>query len=294
MNVEVFAAIITYYPGPEFEGAVRVLRTQVGRLVVVDNHSPDVTVENLRRLAKQFDFFLIENPDNFGIGTALNQSIEWARKHKDCEFILFFDQDSLASGTFVAEMVAEYRRNSGEERVFLVTPKIIYRRTNKTYTHRVYRGKYLVAQTSGSLIPMRVFAEEGLYREDLFIDYVDYEFCLRVAVHGWKIVYCEAAVLWHDPGTARQFSLLGIGKVTTLNHSPLRRYYLMRNGIWTIKKYGILYPGWAADHMWQMLKGVVRVLLFERNRASTILMWFRAVWDVLCSRYGKYHRAMHA
>ena len=294
MNVEVCAAIVTYHPGADFERAVRLLRPQVERLLVVDNRSDETEVEQLRILAEKLNFVLIENSDNYGVGAALNQSIEWAKRHTDCEFILFLDQDSLASDTFVAEMVAEYRRHYENERVFLVTPAIVHRRTGEKYLHYTRDGKYLVAQTSGSLLPMKVFTTEGLYKEELFVDYVDYEFCLRVVSHGWKIVCCESAVLYHDPGSATQFTVLGIRKITAPNYSPLRRYYLMRNGIWTIKKYRELYPEWAATHTWQMLKGMMRVLLFERNRASTVVMWLRAIQDARRSRFGRYPRAMNA
>ena len=294
MNVEVCAVIVTYYPSSDFERVAEILRPQVGRLVVIDNHSPEETVGTLRTLASKIDFCLIENTDNFGIGTALNQSIEWARRYSDCEFILFFDQDSLPSDTFVSEMVAEYRRHPKNERVFLVMPKIIHRVTGITYEHYSLKGQYLVAQTSGSLLPMHVFSDEGLYREDFFIDYVDYEFCLRAVAHGWKIVYAPAAVLVHNPGRANELSILGIRNLTITNHSPLRRYYLMRNGIWTIRAYAARYPGWALDHTWQMAKEVVRVLVFEQNRAKTLGMWFRAIRDVLRSRFGRYQDALTA
>lgn len=291
MNFEVCAVIVTYYPGSDFERAVEILRPQVGRLVVIDNHSPEETLGKLRTLAGKFDFSLIENTDNYGIGTALNQSIEWARRYSDCEFILFFDQDSLPSETFVSEMVAEYRRHLKSEQVFLVMPKIIHRVTGITYEHYSLNGEYLVAQTSGSLLAMRVFSDEGLYREDFFIDYVDYEFCLRAVAHGWRIVYASAAVLVHNPGRANELSILGLRNLTITNHSPLRRYYLMRNGIWTIREYAARYPGWALDHTWQIAKEVVRVLLFEQNRAKILGMWFRAIRDVLRSRFGRYQDA---
>ena len=288
MNVEVCAAIVTYHPGADFERAVRLLRPQVGRVLVVDNHSDEVEIEELRTLAQELDFVLIENSDNYGLGAALNQSIEWAKRHTECEFILFLDQDSLPSETFVAEMVAEYRRHSDNERIFLVMPSIIHRRTGEKYLHYMHQGKYLVAQTSGSLMPLTIFADEGLYKEDLFVDYVDYEFCLRLASRGLKIVCCQSAVLYHDPGNATQFTVLGIRKITAANYSPLRKYYLMRNGIWTITKYRSLYPEWAIAHSWQMLKGMMRVLLFEQNRASTIVMWMHAIRDVRRSRFGRY------
>ena len=137
---------------------------------------------------------------------------------------------------------------------------------------------------------MKVLAAEGCYREDLFIDYVDYEFCLRLASRGWRIACCESAVLYHDPGNAKQLSILGIRKVTVSNYSPLRKYYLMRNGIWTIRKYRSVYPEWASEQTWRILKGVLRVLLLEKKRASTLMMWLRAISDVVRSKSGKYPR----
>jgi rhamnosyltransferase len=287
MNSEVCAAIVTYYPDQELRLAIETLRPQVGRLVVVDNCSSDAMVGELRRLAEKYDFSLLENPDNYGIGKALNQSIAWAREHAECELICFFDQDSFISKSFVAEMVDEYRRHAGSERLFLVIPQVVHRRMSVTYLQRKFQGKYLVAQTSGSLMPLQVFADEGLFREDLFIDLVDYEFCLRVAARGWKIVYCQSAVLYHEPGNVKQTRVLKLLKVTTSNYSPLRKYYSMRNGIWMIMTYGLLYPAWALSHACAMLKDVFRTLLFEQNRGATILMWVRAVTDALLSRLGK-------
>src|SRR5579871_886580 len=166
MNAEVCAAIITYNPDTEFARAIRMLRPQVGRLVVVDNHSQPPIVARLRTLSDEFDFSLIENPDNYGIGTGLNQSIEWIRENANCDFVLFFDQDSFISETFVAEMTAEYRKHAESEKVFVVMPKIVFQRTGATYTHPASQGRYLVAQTSGSLMPLLVFKEEGLRSEE--------------------------------------------------------------------------------------------------------------------------------
>ena len=90
MNSEVCAAIVTYHPGAELKLLIETLRPQVGSLIVVDNRSPEALAEELRRLAEKYDFSLLENPENYGIGTALNQSIAWAREHPECEFILFF------------------------------------------------------------------------------------------------------------------------------------------------------------------------------------------------------------
>ena len=147
MNPEVCAVIVTYHPDENFQKAVRLLRPQVGQLVVVDNHSTKEIVIGLRILAREYSFTLIENPDNYGLGIALNQAIHFANKNTECEFILFFDQDSLIEGDFVAQLVAEYKAHLRTEKIFLVMPSLIHRRTGRKLPHLRFHGEYLVAQT---------------------------------------------------------------------------------------------------------------------------------------------------
>jgi len=288
MSDEVCAAIVTFHPDEDFEEAVAILRPQVGRLVVVDNHSSPEAVRTLRLLAEKYDFVLIENSENYGLGTALNQAVVWTRANSGCEFILFLDQDSSVSQGFVAKMVTEYRKHAENERIFLVIPKIVHRRLGHVLPQKQFKGEYLVAQTSGSLLPVRVFAEEGLHKEDLFIEFIDFDFCLRAVNKGWRIASCRAATLYHEPGNATTHSILHLFKVTTSNSSPLRKYYSVRNGLWTLRQYGLRYPHWALGTAYLLLKGVLRALLLEKNRCAMIRMWRLAIWDFLNLRLGKF------
>ncbi len=286
MNREICAAFVTYHPGADIEMALEGLRPQVGGLVVVDNCSSAYEVEHLRRLAARLDFCLIENPDNYGVATALNQSIKWANAQTEYKLILFFDQDSFVADNFVSNMLAEYRKYIND-RAFLVTPRIVHRRLDKSFPPLTFGRKYLVAQTSGSLMPLSIFAEYGLYRDDLFIDFVDYEFCLRVARYGWRLVYCPAAVLYHEPGNETPRSFFKFLKVTPSNASPLRKYYSMRNGLWLVGRYALSQPRWAAYTLSRIVIESVKTILFEDSRRRKIRMWTLAIRDLLWGRRGK-------
>jgi rhamnosyltransferase len=288
MNPEVCATIITYHPDENLENSIALLRPQVGSLVVVDNRSSDEEVVRLCGLATQYNFTLIENKENYGIGTALNQAIRWAESQLNFRFILFFDQDSAVSSDFVDHMLATYHTQSEPERIFLVTCTIVHRRTGTIYLPWKSNGRFLVAQTSGALMPLAVIGKCGLYREDLFIDFVDYEYCLRVATRGWQIAYCPQATLLHEPGNAEEHFLPGGFKVTTANLSPLRGYYSLRNGLWTLRTYALRQPRWAFHTAWEIAKANLRILLFEKERVAKFRMRALGVRDMLCGTLGKF------
>lgn len=288
MHPEVCAVVITYHPDPDLAQFVALLRGVAGAVLLVDNHSAPEELAGLRSLAEQSPVFLIENRENLGMGAALNQAVAWARQHTACEFLLFFDQDSSIAPGFVAELLAAYRRAPEPELVYLVAPSLKNKRTGQVQGPRRYNGVDLAAQTSGSLMPLRIFAMEGLFREDLFIDYVDYEYCLRLASRGYRLVHCPEALLLAQPGSVEQRTVSGFGLITTYNYSPLRQYYLMRNRLWMLRTYAGHFPHWAARTTYGMFREVLHVLMFEQNRLAKLRMWLRGALDALGSRFGRF------
>ena len=62
--------------------------------------------------------------------------------------------------------------------------RLIRSKPNKqnTFTH----PQYVI--TSGSFIPISIFNDVGFMREELFIDFVDIDWCLRARAKGYEIV----------------------------------------------------------------------------------------------------------
>lgn len=262
MNARVFAVIVTYFPDQRTEASIAILRPQVTHMVVVDNGSDPSSLQMLRSLAASHNFDLIENGRNYGIGKALNQAIAFGRDHYTCDLVALFDQDSLVSANFIDAMERAFRASS--DSVYLVLPTMIHRQTGDAIQHPTFNGRLLVGQTSGSVLPVDIFSALS-FREDMFIEYVDYEFCLRMALLDRSIILCPDACLYHEPGTMAVHSLFGIAKIVTFNSNPVRKYYSMRNAIWMILKYGNSFPVWARFTLRNLLHEVVGALLFEEK-----------------------------
>lgn len=78
--------------------------------------------------------------------------------------------------------------------------------------------------TSGSLLPLTAYERVGPFREDFFIDAIDYVFCMRARAKGFRVVKVCRLGMTHCLGHMTKHRVLGI-RVETYNYSPVRRYY---------------------------------------------------------------------
>lgn len=284
----VCGVVVTYHPPEDLAQHMALLREQVGGLVVVDNKSSDGELAWLRKLAERHSFTLLENPDNLGIGTALNRGIRWAVAQGRFRYVALFDQDSEVHTGFVDALVFCLERHPSSARVAVAAPRIRIRNTGAVDGPRGSgKDNYLVAQTSGSLMPLRVFDAQGFFNEELFIDYVDYEYCLRAVTAGWIVLCCQDATLSHSPGNARRHSFHGLHLGTSMNYSPLRHYYSTRNGLWVIGQYWRRQPQWCAQQAFLMLKEKMKLLIFEKDRRAKLRLSMRGLRDAVRSSLGK-------
>jgi rhamnosyltransferase len=70
----------------------------------------------------------------------------------------------------------------------------------------------------------------GFMREELFIDYVDFEWCWRVLKYGYKIISIPAVSIRHKLGDVTKT----IGNRKIAIRSRIRYYYMIRNGFYII------------------------------------------------------------
>lgn len=235
----VTAVIVTYNPEEDLLQRQKVsLAGQVDKIIYVDNNSEST---------KLIDSFsgdnetVIRNPINYGLAKAQNQGIECACQY-GADFVLLFDQDSVPPSDFVECLMKCYENQTKIHHVALVGPAIRNMLRGSVENERgvIFKGMtikkipvenatevtYCIA--SGSLIPMTALKEVGLMKEELFIDGLDIEWCLRARSNGYKIYQTNNTYLDH---------CLGDGSTDRIkSHSPIREYYIMRNSIWMIKQ----------------------------------------------------------
>ena len=279
---EVCAITVTYHPNSEFPARVsRVLR-QVSALVIVDNGSDADEIKMLRELAANPMITLVLNLDNLGIARALNIGIQRAGT-LGSKWALLLDQDSRVDDDMVRVLFAVHAAFPDRDRLAVVGSG--FREVNKTLQEpddAILDNAWEEVEsviTSGSLIPLKVHAAVGDFREEFFIDYVDAEYCFRARAKGYRVIKTRKPIMSHMIGAITWHSVLGIKKYT-FNHSADRRYYIARNDTVMLREYGHYVLGlWALKSFGRCVRACKRIALFEQMKTPKMVAVAQGWWD---------------
>lgn len=267
-------------------------------MAVVDNGSP---AENLLTVEPQIDgskLSLLRNSTNLGIATALNRGIRLLAA-EGFDWVVTFDQDSEIKAGFLAAQLATLASRENPDKVAMIGANRIdpdteahrWLRPTKSFPyfervncHEASQGVTLVI-TSGTMTNIVIFNELGGFRDELFIDLVDFEYCLRARQRGYAIlVSCEAELV-HKVGDQTQRKALGL-TLSSTHHSPLRRYYLFRNSIHLMRQYGRIHRHWLIYQILALCEIVLGIVVSETGKWGKL----RACWigfrDGLARRHG--------
>lgn len=294
---------------------------EIAALIVTFN--PDVQIlakliERLKSSKLKLKIFLIDNAshnaqdlmntylpdDNFiflqeNIGLAGAQNILLQKiLNSDSEAVLFFDQDSEPTDefiTFLAQGLINLK--SKGHKVGAVGPVFYDPRTGTSTPFSLIQGcrissihpessdplKVSFLINSGMLVPVEILKNVGLMRDELFIDYIDIEWCLRAASKGYSFYAIPDARMSHTIGDARKVFL---GREVSI-HSPLRRYYLARNCIYMMRL-----PYVPVGYKFrEAVFSTIRTLMFVAcvDKKLTYIKYISRGWkDGILNKYGKY------
>jgi rhamnosyltransferase len=127
----------------------------------------------------------------------------------------------------------------------------------------------------------------GGFREDYFIDQVDHEFCLRARAHGHQVVISRKPVMAHSVGESGGVWMPWLGVLP--NHPPVRKYYIARNTVVTVKGYWRREPQWCLRRLARLLLGLGGMFFLEKQgfaKVRGIRRWNRG-WPA------RAHGALH-
>jgi rhamnosyltransferase len=302
-NNEILCTIVSYNPNNSIKKCVEAIYNQVNKILIVDNGS----TKNLN-LVNQFNgdpkIDIILNNKNMGIACALNKGVKYALKNK-YKWILTMDQDSEATENMINNMLYSYNRLKREykEKIVSIFPSYIEKTFLKNVSHieksvnkednelnekiDVENIHYVISEiTSGNLVRCDIFNKVGYFKDKLFIDYVDHEFCLRLNENGYKLIQVEDAYLLHQLGESSKKNLF-IKKVGYTNHSYIRRYYITRNRMYIWKKYFRKFPKFILKDIYASFKEFIKIIFFESNKRLKIKMIYRGIHDYRNRIYGK-------
>ena len=183
----VCAVIIAFNPDNNLLDSIYVLMNQVKEIIVVDNGSTEVgSLQIINEAEKIKSVHLIRNNYNFGVATALNTGILKSIQ-RGYLWTLQMDQDSIPQPDMVQKICTVAKScdisNIGMIGInYSVNNRPLIKKNNR---NGIYKS-VLTLITSGTMISNNVFVKTGNYRDDFFIDSVDFEYCLRLQLKGFK------------------------------------------------------------------------------------------------------------
>jgi rhamnosyltransferase len=283
---EVAAVVVLYRPDANTVFNLASYAGDLGQVFAIDNtESPDSSISAALEAIPGLAYIAMGR--NSGLGAALNTGMSASR---GCGYLwaLTLDQDSSPGPRMLFELSACLRSCADVETPGLVSPVLRLANGPEPEVFSGCRGA-LTTITSGSLTSIAAWESVGGFDEDLFIDQVDHEFCLRLHAAGYGVFECGAAILDHRMGEMRQRRLLG--PVFVSHHSALRRYYITRNRLAVAKRYGTEFPDFRIREMRAMRHELIKVVLLEDHRMEKLLMSWRGYRDYRAGRTGQYERS---
>lgn len=285
----VSAVIITYNPGQELARNVRAISEQVAQVIVVDNGSSATGMEHVTEASTIPNTQLLLLGRNRGIAAALNAGIGLARD-QGFNWVVTLDHDSMPEPDMVEGLLTTLSVTDNK-RIALIGPTLldIEARTQLQKAVDLTNDNTtlpLTLMTSGCLTSVRCWKEVGGFREDLFIDYVDHEYCLRCTSLGWRI-HQSTAVLNHKLGAMRTHRLVGPMVYNTSHHSPHRRYYITRNRLIVWQIYWIKYPTWVLKDARACIIEIIKIILSEQFKLRKFAAISLGIFDALFNRVGE-------
>src|SRR3989344_2530388 len=212
--------VVNWNGGETFRNCLKSLKKLSYRnweLIVVDNGSTDGTQ----------DLATIRNSSNLGFATANNQG--WQEAHG--QYILLLNNDTLVEPDFLTKLVAHIEAHP---EVGVVQPKIKIMDNSQyldtvgsflTWTGFLQHWGYLQADRAEfakeaeifsakgacMLIRRQVIDKVGLFDSDFGSYFEETDFCWRVWLAGWRILYYPHTYILHKVGfTSKRLDPIGV------------------------------------------------------------------------------------
>jgi len=275
-----FGVIVSFNGEDRIHETTRALAPQVDQVIIIDNGSTEACLAKVGALASELpNVQIIDLGCNYGVARALNVGAR-AACNAGAKWVVTMDQDTTVAEGMVAELRRCAERRDGdlvaatEERL-----RVVDGEPDNCVPARI-------AITSGNLVRLEAWEAVGGYNEALFIDSVDFDFCLRLQLAGRRILRCESAKMRHRLGTRRPLGPGILSRITFIEHSPQRRYYMLRNHLYLLREFGRAFPlflFWKSIHMCAL---VLRILILGHARRANGRAFLLAIRDFSGNRLG--------
>lgn len=263
------AVVVFYNPSEKNIQNIKKYEKSIDRLFIVDNSE-----DKIMRYQDSEKIKYIKLCENKGIAHALNIGAKEAIK-EGFNWLLTLDQDSQITKEII-EKLKIYLDTHDTKKIGLISP---YQDIEGEEEIKDVEAEEMIeVMTSGNIINLKAYQKIGGFKDWLFIDCVDTDYCMNLHIHKYQVLRLNKVKMKHQLGNLKVHKLFG-KKYPCYNHGPIRRYYIVRNNLYINEMYKEKYPDYC-KHLLRIQKGQVkRILAFEKEKVKKLTMMYRGYKD---------------
>jgi rhamnosyltransferase len=281
MNIA--GVVILYHPDiPKAVENILTYASQLNKLYVFDNSSSS-SMEVTKDLADlKIPVEFITTGTNEGISKRLNEAAHKAIQ-EGYDFLLTMDQDSsfeLGVLEQYLQLVDDYDKDKVAQFGVNCDPKHI------PISAIPFNADSLI--TSGTILNLAIFQKLGNFDEKLFIDFVDVEYSLRASYMGYQNVIFTNIIMKHAIGYLKLGrSFKNFKKTLRILHTPIRVYYIIRNGLYLLFKVNHVDKKARKAILFDHMKMLKNDFLYNDHLGAVYVNAAQGVYDFLFNKMGK-------
>ena len=294
MNPSVASVTVAYNGAGVLSRQMEALARQsraFDEIIVVDDASSDNTAA---LIADQYPHVtLLRHSENSGIGAGLATGLAYALLQRGHDWALTLDQDSVPDQDALDALLKGLASlNELADEVGIAAALPVHLGTGTCYSPRLWREGFAepapetrrqpiwladLVISSGSMVRRQLVEAIGLPRADFFMDFIDFEYCLRARTRGFQIAVVTSSQFGHEIGDACKVWIPGYSRPWP-DHAPWREYYMSRNMAYAV---WWLYPSYRAKRfvLYHLTRHAAGVLLFGSHKFVGVKRMIQGFWD---------------
>ena len=281
MNIA--GVVILYHPDiPKAVENILTYASQLNKLYVFDNSSSSIIEVTKDFVDLKIPIEFITTGTNEGISKRLNEAANKAIQ-EGYDFLLTMDQDSsFDTGIFgqYLQLVDAYSKEKVAQFGVNCDPKHI------PISDIPFNADSLI--TSGTILNLAVFQKVGNFDEKLFIDFVDVEYSLRASNIGYQNIIFTNIIMKHAIGYLKLGrSFKNFKKTLRILHTPIRVYYIIRNGLYLLFKVNHVDKKARKAILFDHMKMLKNDFLYNDHLGAVYVNAAQGVYDFLLNKMGK-------
>lgn len=250
--MQIAVITILYNPRPADLNHICQLAEHYRGIVVDNSATPSFATGQIG----QMDY--IFNHGNLGIAEAQNRGLNQVLEDNRITHVVFLDQDSRVTTDYPNLITTQYEAiRVRQPQLAMLGPTVVREDCSEEYRSAIHRDimseyGFIIRRdviSSGSCVATEVLRKVGLNDSQLFIDFVDFEWCWRAEAKGYICGITSKVQIRHKVGVDE----LRIGKHTVIISSPIRYYYTYRNYQWLLRRAYV-------PRQWKIAQGIKQLL----------------------------------